>query len=201
MKRSNHQLQGVLFVVVCVLVALVAYMAIHGSARRSNSGSTQAIASNNSAIADVPEVADLPVNGTSASQAEADEAEANAAAIEALRDDKDFRFNQSELANPVETGEGDATDCQGLVSADITAIGEPTATLAEGSVLENIEHLLHNTNTGELAFCSRDGHCYPAQITQRGQQVVVIKLPFCHVQSTPSQTVDGVEVYPVKARR
>lgn len=198
MKRSNHQLQGVLFVVVCVLVALVAYMAIHGSARKNNDGNVQAAAlPGNSSTIDVSAI-DVPadVSNDTAPQEE------SGTPVDETAEDM-LRGSPTEVLSPAELSERQAKanaergDCQGIVNADVSEADGSGLSISTPGVLNHVTQLLRDKATGETVFCTRDNHCYPTNVEQAGRSVVAIELPFCEVEDKPSRTVDGIEAYPV----
>lgn len=199
MKRSNYQLQGVLFVVVCVLVALIAYMAIYGSARKNNDGNVQAAATlpSNSSTIDMS-ANDMPadVSDDTAPQEERS-TPVDEAAEEIVSGSPTEAIGPAERAEHQAKANAERGDCQGIVNADVSEADGSGPSISTPGVLNHVTQLLHDKATGETVFCTRDNHCYPTNLEQAGRSVVAIELPFCEVQDKPTRTVNGIEAYPV----
>jgi hypothetical protein len=198
MKRSNHQLQGVLFVVVCVLVALVAYMAIHGSARKNSDGNVQtaAVTPDNSSTIDVS-ANDVPAD---VSNDTAPQEESGISVYETAEDalkDNPTMISQAELAERRAKANAERGDCDAIVNVDLNSVNIAGLSMAANSKFEHVTQFLRDTNTGESVFCDKSNHCFPANVEQDGRSVKAIELPFCEVKGEPSRTVNGIEAYPV----
>ena len=195
MKRSNPQLQGVLFVVVCVLVALVAYMAIHGSARRSDQGNVQAAASGNDVTMDMAQ--NLPPNAIADGAPRQEEA----AVSEEERVEETSGSTPADTLSPAELAEraarsnADQGDCYAIVNVEVTSTNKPYLTLPAHSKLEHVTALLRDTKSGDTAFCNRNVECFPTSIERDGRIVTALELPSCEVRSKPAKESEGIELY------
>jgi hypothetical protein len=195
MKRSNHQLQGVLFVVVCVLVALIAYIAIHGSARRSNDGNMQAGASGSNVTMDMAQ--NLPPDAVAEGAPEHEEA----AAPEEEHVEQTPGSAPTDTLSPAELAERAARanaeqgDCYAIVNVEVSSTNKPYLILPAHSKLEHVTALLRDTKSGDTAFCNKNVECFPTRIEQDGKIVTAIELTSCEVRSDYAKESEGIEVY------
>lgn len=194
MKRSNHQLQGALFVVVCVLVALVAYIAVHGSARRSDQGNVQAAAPGNEVTMNMAQnlLPDAIADGGPQHEEAAVPEEERAEETPSTPTDT---LSPAELAERAARPNAEQGDCYAIVNVDVTSTNKPYLTLPAHSKFEHVTALLRDTKSGETAFCNRNVECFPTSIEQDGKTVTALELPSCEVRSQPAKESEGIELY------
>ena len=195
MKRNNHSLQGLLFVVACCLIGLLAYQALTG--RRAETGgdtpTQNAIGNSEEIYTMVTEMA-----GTPDSELDMGNAAGSDLTVEDLgpaQNDEDDRLDR--LAERLATPEANGGNCEARVLRRVTAIGNDDAVMEAGQTWSSITQFWHNERTDDMWYCAHGDSCYPAWIRENGVKVKAIELTNCGIESNMPQK-DGDEImYPV----
>jgi uncharacterized protein YecT (DUF1311 family) len=71
--------------------------------------------------------------------------------------------------------------CEAVALRNAPALEDPSAVIRKGDVDTAITQYRVSKKTGEDAFCSHGGYCYPVHATENGQRIEVLRLTNCSI--------------------
>ena len=83
--------------------------------------------------------------------------------------------------------------CKAIALRDVAALDNPRSIIPKGDYDTAITGLHMNKVSGETAFCSHGGYCYPTHVTVRSKTVEALRLTNCSVDRSMSDD-DGEEI-------
>ena len=193
MKRNNHSLQGLLFVVACCLIGLLAYQALTGHGAQTSGNTQTAIGNSEETYTMVTEMPGTPDSELDVSNTA--ESDLTVEDLGPAQESEEARLDQ--LAEKHATPHANGGNCEARVLRRVTAIDNNDAVMEVGETWSSITQFWHNERTDDMWYCGHGSYCYPAWIRENGVKVKAIELTNCSVLSDRPERDGDETMYPV----